>query len=114
MEPKQLEPGKSRGKCRKWQLRVRLGIDPRTGKYCEKTRTFTGSYRQAVAATESFEEEVKNLDTVEVTGSIPVSPTIETRGHRLKRSVAFLFEYRNSAVLPNFCPNVPSENSRNR
>lgn len=63
MEPKQLEPGKTRGKCRKWQLRVRLGIDPRTGKYREKTRTFTGSYRQAVAATESFEEEVKNLQS---------------------------------------------------
>lgn len=63
MEPKQLEPGKPRGKCRKWQLRVRVGINPKTGNYAEKTRTFTGSYRQAVAATKEFEEEAKNLQS---------------------------------------------------
>lgn len=63
MEPKQLEPGKPRGKCRKWQLRVRVGINPKTGNYSERTRTFAGTYRQAVAATEEFEEEVKNLQS---------------------------------------------------
>lgn len=63
MEPKQLDPDKPRGKCRKWQLRVRTGINPKTGNYAEKTRTFTGTYRQAVAATMEFEEEVKNLQS---------------------------------------------------
>ena len=65
MEPKQLEPNKARNKCRKWQLRVRTGINPKTGNYKEKTKTFHGTYRQALAATEEFEEEVKNLQSTQ-------------------------------------------------
>lgn len=65
MEPKQLEPSKARNKCRKWQLRVRTGINPKTGNYKEKTKTFHGTYRQALAATEELEEEVKNLQSTQ-------------------------------------------------
>lgn len=60
MEPKQLEPGKPRGKCRKWLLRVSTGLNPRTGKYGEKTKTFSGTYREAKAALAEFEQEVEN------------------------------------------------------
>lgn len=60
MEPKQLEPGKPRGKCRKWLLRVSTGLNPRTGKYGEKTKTFSGTYREAKAALAEFEKEVEN------------------------------------------------------
>ena len=46
----QLEKDKPKSKCRKWQLRVSLGKNPRTGKYTVKTRTFKGTYTQANAA----------------------------------------------------------------
>ena len=52
---------KPRGKCRKWQLRARTGLNPRTGKYGEKTRTFYGTYRQSLAALNDFIEEIENL-----------------------------------------------------
>lgn len=55
----QLEKDKPKSKCRKWQLRVSLGKDPRTGKYQKKTRTFTGTYTQAKAAMREFIEEVE-------------------------------------------------------
>lgn len=60
MEPKQLEPGKPRGKCRKWLLRISTGLNPRTGKYGERTKTFSGTYREAKAALAEFEHEVEN------------------------------------------------------
>ena len=50
----QLEKDKPRGKCRKWQLRVSLGKNPRTGKYSVKTRTFRGTYTQTNAALREF------------------------------------------------------------
>lgn len=52
---------KPRGKCRKWQLRARTGLNPRTGKYGEKTRTFYGTYRQSLAALNDFIDEIENL-----------------------------------------------------
>lgn len=55
----QLEKDKPRGKCRKWQLRVSLGKDLKTGKYHQKTRTITGSYLQAKAALREFIEEIE-------------------------------------------------------
>ena len=62
MEPKQLEPGKPRGKCRKWLLRVSTGLNPRTGKYGERTKTFIGTYRQAKAALAEFADKVSNTE----------------------------------------------------
>lgn len=56
----QLEKDKPKSKCRKWQLRVSLGKDPRTGKYQKKTRTFTGTYTQAKTAMREFIEEVED------------------------------------------------------
>ena len=60
MEPKQLEPGKPRGKCRKWLLRISTGLNPRTGKYGERSKTFSRTYREAKAALTEFEHEVEN------------------------------------------------------
>lgn len=55
----QLEKDKPRGKCRKWQLRVPIGKDPRSGKYKTKTRRFEGTYTQAKAALREFIDEVE-------------------------------------------------------
>lgn len=57
---RQMEPNKPKNKCRKWMLRVRTGLNPRTGKYSEKTRIFHGAYRQAQAALAEFAEEIEN------------------------------------------------------
>lgn len=55
----QLEKDKPRSKCRKWQLRVCIGKDPRTGKYKARTRRFEGTYTQAKAALREFIDEVE-------------------------------------------------------
>lgn len=55
----QLEPEKPRGKCRKWQLRISLGRNPKTGKYQKLTRTIKGTYTEAQAAMRAFIEEVE-------------------------------------------------------
>lgn len=60
---RQLDKSKPRNKCRSWQLRVSTGLNPRTGKYGEKARTFHGSYRQAQDALREFISEVENQST---------------------------------------------------
>ena len=55
----QLEKDKPKGKCRKWQLRVSCGKDPRTGKYLRKTRVVKGTYTDAQRELRSFIEEVE-------------------------------------------------------
>ena len=55
-----MERGKSRGKCRKWQLRVPVGLDPRTGKYKTRTRRFNGTYTEAKKALREFIKEIEN------------------------------------------------------
>ena len=55
----QLEKDKPRSKCRKWQLRVPVGLDPRTGKYKTRTRRFEGTYTQAKAALREFIDEIE-------------------------------------------------------
>ena len=46
----QLEKDKPKSKCRKWQLRVPVGLDPRTGKYNTRTRRYNGTYTEAKKA----------------------------------------------------------------
>lgn len=55
-----LEKDKPNNKCRKWQLRVSLGKNPRTGKYQTKVKTFHGSYREATAALRDFIDALEN------------------------------------------------------
>lgn len=56
----QLEKDKPKSKCHKWQLRVPVGMDPRTGKYKTRTRRFSGTYTQAKAALREFIAEIEN------------------------------------------------------
>ena len=54
----QLEKDKPKSKCRKWQLRVPVGLDPRTGKYKTRTRRVSDvSYTQAKKALRDFIDE---------------------------------------------------------
>lgn len=55
----QFEKDKPKSRCRKWQLRVSTGKDPRTSKYITKTRTFHGSYTEATKALRGFIEEIE-------------------------------------------------------
>jgi integrase len=55
----QLEKDKPRSKCRRWQLRVCVGKDPRTGKYKTRTRRFQGTYTEAKAALREFIAEIE-------------------------------------------------------
>lgn len=59
----QLERDKPRGKCRKWQLRVPVGRDARTGKYRQRTRVAHGTYTEARKALRAFIEEVEGDHT---------------------------------------------------
>jgi integrase len=61
----QLEQDRPRAKCRRWQLRVCVGKDPRTGKYRTRTRRVEGTYTQAKAALRDFIEKVEG-DRVQV------------------------------------------------
>lgn len=56
----QMEKGKQRGKCRRWQLRVSTGLDPRTGRYLRKTRIFNGTYTEAQRALNEFIEDIES------------------------------------------------------
>ena len=56
----QLEKDKPKSKCRKWQLRVPVGLDPRTGKYKARTRRFNGTYTEAKKALREFIKEIEN------------------------------------------------------
>lgn len=55
----QLEKEKTKARCRKWQLRVNSGLDPRTGKYKTHTRRFSGTYTEATKALRDFIEEIE-------------------------------------------------------
>ncbi len=54
----QREKDRPKSRCRKWELRVPTGMDPKTGKYKTKSRRFTGTYTQAKAALREFQDEV--------------------------------------------------------
>ena len=56
----QMEKGKPKSKCRKWQLRVPIGLNPRTGKYQQKTRVIEGTFTQAKADLREFIKEIEH------------------------------------------------------
>lgn len=56
----QLEKDKPKSKCRKWQLRVPVGVSPRTGKYKIRTRRFSGTWTEAKRALREFIIEIEN------------------------------------------------------
>lgn len=55
-----LEKDKPKSKCRKWQLRISVGKDVRTGKYRIRSRRIQGTYTQAKAAMREFIDEIEN------------------------------------------------------
>ena len=65
----QLEKDKPRGKCRKWQLRASVGLDPRTGKYKTRTRRFCGTYTEAKSALRDFIAEIEDNKVVTRSGT---------------------------------------------
>lgn len=57
----QLEKDKPKSRCRKWQLRVSTGLDPRTGKYKVRSKRVSNmSYTQAKKAMRDFIEEIEH------------------------------------------------------
>ena len=60
----QLEKEKTKARCRKWQLRVNSGLNPRTGKYKTHTRRFSGTYTEATKALRTFIEEIENNQVI--------------------------------------------------
>ncbi|MBR1830314.1 MAG: hypothetical protein IJ781_12605, partial [Atopobiaceae bacterium] len=56
----QLEKDKTKARCRRWQLRVNTGLDPRTGKYKVRTRRFSGTYTEATKALRGFIDEIED------------------------------------------------------
>ncbi len=66
----QLEKDKPKSKCRKWQLRVPVGLDPRTGKYKTRTRRVSDmNYTQAKKALRDFIEEIEDDKVWKRTGT---------------------------------------------
>lgn len=66
----QLEKDKPKSKCRKWQLRVPVGLDPRTGKYRTRTRRVNDmTYTQAKKALRDFIEEIEDDKVWKRTGT---------------------------------------------
>lgn len=55
---------KPNSKCRKWQLRVSVGLDPSTGKYRTRSKRFAGTYTEAVKALRDFVADVESGKTV--------------------------------------------------
>ncbi len=56
----QRDKSKPKSKCRKWELRVPIGLDPRTGKYKTKSRRFNGTYTEAKKALREFVDEIEH------------------------------------------------------
>lgn len=58
----QLEKGKPKARCRRWQVRIYVGRNPHTGKEQTKTRRVNGTYTDAVQALDDLRTEVKGLE----------------------------------------------------
>ena len=55
----QLEKGKPKSRCRRWQLRISCGKDFATGKYVCRTRRVAGTYTEAAGLLRAFIAEVE-------------------------------------------------------
>lgn len=56
----QLEKDKPKSKCRRWQLRVCTGKDPRDGRYKARTRRVRGTYTEAARMLRDFIAEIED------------------------------------------------------
>ncbi len=55
----QLEKGKPKSRCRRWQLRVSCGKNPMTGRYVTRTRRVAGTYTDATKLLREFIAEIE-------------------------------------------------------
>lgn len=79
---------KANSKCRKWQIRVSTGKDPRTGKYKTRSKNVQGTYTDAYNALALF-----RIQAQSETRRNGTAPTIEQLGkeyieHKLKLGLA--------------------------
>lgn len=103
----QLERDKPRGRCRRWQLRVPVGMDPRTGKYKTRTHRFEGTYTQAKAALRDFIEEVEGdrvLGRTDYTFESYSDRYLEQR--RLRKEVAETTQNRQRCQIKAVCHHI--------
>lgn len=56
---------KPKSKCRKWKIKISVGINPATGKYAQRAMTFHGSYTEAVQAREDFKRKLLGMSHAE-------------------------------------------------
>lgn len=84
----QLEKDKPKNKCRKWQLRVPVGVNPRTGKCKIKTRRFNGTWTEAKRALREFVIEIEN-DQVHQRAGTTVEACAESFMERQRASGEF-------------------------
>lgn len=84
----QLEKDKPKNKCRKWQLRAPVGVNPRTGKYKIKTRRFNGTWTEAKRALREFIVEIEN-DQVHQRAGTTIEACVESFMERRRASGEF-------------------------
>ncbi len=94
----QLERGMPKGKCRKWQLRVSVGMDPRTGKYRQRTKTFNGTYTEAKRALPEFIAELSGQQ-LRKSGEVPTfrecsEEWVDLRSRTMEVSAGSISGYR--------------------
>lgn len=74
---------KRNDRCRKWRLRISLGKDPRSGKYKQATRCFTGTMQEAKEAIKEYYDEIcvvgVNTDNKKMTVEQLLNEFIEER-----------------------------------
>lgn len=60
-----LEKNKPNNKCRKWQLVIPMGINPKTGKYWSRRKNFAGTISEAKIELMKFSEEISSDAPIE-------------------------------------------------
>ncbi len=103
----QLEKEKTKARCRKWQLRVNSGLDPRTGKYKTHTKRFSGTYTEATKELRKFIEEIEN-DQVQGRTSYTVKQWCDRYVERreLNKEIAVSTAHRLRSCLKAACAHI--------
>lgn len=119
---------KPRAKCRKWQIRVSVGINPRTGKYRQRTKVFHGNWTQAnnekakfIASLKDMPELPEGHATLEQCCELWSNPanrlekwsdkTEQTYRYAIKRVCGYLGKKRVDLITKNEVTNVIKEMS---
>ena len=90
-----------KGKCRKWQLRVCTGKNPRAGKYQAKTHRVECTYTEATKPPREF---IAEIEDDKVTGRSGI--TFEEKCKRLNEEHKASGNYSDSHVTPDMLEKV--------